>query len=89
MTYMEAQKRILEQLKIDGWKVEPGHATDPYNEFKLWFHPQSIHAGSALASSNDARSLWLDSRRVAMWPPEKLAIGLLYAAKKIVGAKYK
>lgn len=82
-TYKQAQSIILNALEqYGGWKVERTsaqgkslkipHAT--LRPYRLYFKSQSIYlsGGPPPFSLNDARSMHLDPREVAMQPPEHI-----------------
>lgn len=67
MTFAQATKEHLHNLKAMGWSVADGlkipHATSPDKEIRLWFKPQAVWASyHGTTSIGAAHSLFIDFR---------------------------
>jgi hypothetical protein len=67
MTFAQATKDHLQNLKAMGWTVADGlkvpHATSPDKEIRLWFRPQAVWASyNGATSIAAAHSLFVDHR---------------------------
>jgi len=65
-TWAQAKSDILDYLEQEGWKVsdrrlKTPHATDPYDDFTLWFRKQAIWLGKG-KTIRGAHTTWLDPR---------------------------
>ena len=69
-TFMAARAELLAHLRAIGWAVsgplKVPHATSPDGSTRLWFKTQAVYLSTGNSHTlGDARSLWVDIRKVS------------------------
>jgi len=69
-TFAKAREELIAHLRATGWAIsgplKVPHATSPDGVTRLWFKPQAVYFSTGNSHTlGDARSLWVDIRKVS------------------------